>query len=99
MELEALTNGLPGSVKVQKVDEKLSALGNVITCNDYVALLHPDVDMTTEGIVKEVLGVEVYKTTIASQPLVGSYSSLTNKGGLVHPLCSVAELDALSSLV
>lgn len=41
----------------------------------------------------------MFKTTIAGQPLVGSYSALTNKGGLVHPLCSVAELDALSSLV
>ena len=30
---------------------------------------------------------------------MGSYCALTNKGGLVHPMCSVAELDALSSLV
>ena len=43
--------------------------------------------------------METFKTTIAGQPLVGSYCALTNKGGLVHPLCSVAELDALSSLV
>ena len=43
--------------------------------------------------------METFKTTIAGQPLVGSYASLTNKGGLVHPMCSVAELDAISSLV
>ena len=30
---------------------------------------------------------------------MGSYCALTNTGGLVHPLCSVAELDAISSLV
>ena len=30
---------------------------------------------------------------------MGSYSCLSNKGGIVHPLTSVAELDALSSLV
>jgi translation initiation factor 6 len=29
---------------VQRVEERLSALGNVITCNDYVALVHPDLD-------------------------------------------------------
>lgn len=35
---------MPESVKIQRVEEKLSALGNVIVCNDYVALAHPDID-------------------------------------------------------
>lgn len=26
------------------MEERLSALGNVTTCNDYVALVHPDLD-------------------------------------------------------
>ena len=26
------------------MEERLSALGNCITCNDYVALAHPDID-------------------------------------------------------
>lgn len=43
-ELQQLRNALPDSVKVQRVEERLSALGNVITCNDYVALVHPDID-------------------------------------------------------
>lgn len=43
-ELQHLRNSLPEAVKVQRVEERLSALGNVIACNDYVALVHPDLD-------------------------------------------------------
>lgn len=43
-ELQHLRNSLPDRVKVQRVEERLSALGNVIACNDYVALVHPDLD-------------------------------------------------------
>ena len=39
---------LPSSVTLKKIDDKLSALGNVIIANDRVALLHPDVDAETE---------------------------------------------------
>ena len=43
-ELQHLRDSLPDKVKVRRVEEKLSALGNVISCNDYVALVHPDLD-------------------------------------------------------
>ena len=40
-ELQHIRNSLPDSVRIQRVEERLSALGNVIACNDYVALVHP----------------------------------------------------------
>lgn len=43
-ELQHLRNSLPDTVRVQRVEERLSALGNVVACNDYVALVHPDLD-------------------------------------------------------
>ena len=43
-EMLHIRNSLPDEVVVQRIDERLSALGNTIACNDYVALVHPDID-------------------------------------------------------
>src|ERR1700693_3252750 len=39
----------------KRIEERLSALGNVIVSNDHVALVHPDLERETEEIIADVL--------------------------------------------
>lgn len=56
-ELQHIRNSLPDSVQIRRVEERLSALGNVTTCNDYVALVHPDLDRVRWQLGLEVTGL------------------------------------------
>ena len=49
-ELMHVRNSLPDEVVVQRIDERLNSLGNCIACNDYVALVHPDIDKVRKSL-------------------------------------------------
>uniref|UniRef100_A0A914DQT8 Eukaryotic translation initiation factor 6 n=1 Tax=Acrobeloides nanus TaxID=290746 RepID=A0A914DQT8_9BILA len=82
-ELQHLRNSLPDHVKIKRIDERLSALGNVITVNDHIALVHADISKDTEQALVDTLNVEVYRTSLGPHALVGSYAALSSNGALV----------------
>ncbi|KAE9550085.1 hypothetical protein FO519_006697 [Halicephalobus sp. NKZ332] len=98
-ELQHLRQNLPEDVAVKRVDEKLSALGNVIALNDYVALVHADLSKETEEALKEVLKVEVFRVSLGEHALIGSYATVTSQGCLVAAKTPVETQKEIASLL
>ncbi|VDM80518.1 unnamed protein product [Strongylus vulgaris] len=81
-ELQHLRNSLPDErhissyqVKVRRVDERLSALGNVIACNDHVAIVHAEISQETEEALVDALKVEVFRVSLGQNALLMFKSS------------------------
>jgi len=84
--------------KVARLKGKMTASGNIILANDTAALVHPSLsDRNVEAITK-ALKVDVKRGTIGGLKTVGMAGCATNKGLLVHPRATEAELAALEDL-
>jgi len=85
-------------IKATKLTGNLNAAGNLILANDTAALVHPDLSDRYVNVIKETLGVEVKRGTIAGLKTVGMAGIATNKGILVHPRATSSEIAILEEL-
>ncbi|MFX0044652.1 MAG: translation initiation factor IF-6 [Candidatus Hermodarchaeota archaeon] len=86
-------------IRVDWIDDRMTALGNIILANDNGAICHPDFDETARKKMSDVLDVEVLPGTVARLPTVGSNTAVTNRGAVVHPMATSKEIDQISQLL
>jgi len=86
-------------MRVDWIDNRMTALGNIILANDKGAICHPDFDETARKKISDVLDVEVIPGTVARLPNVGSNTAVTNRGAVVHPMATSDEIEQISQLL
>lgn len=84
--------------RASRLPTKTNAAGNIILANDSAALVHPGLSVRACETVAETLGVEVVRGTIGGLKTVGMAGVATNRGVLVHPRVSEAEVAVLEDL-
>jgi translation initiation factor 6 len=81
------STGMPITI----IDEKRTALGNIILCNDYGAVVDPRLKSKTVYAIEKALKVPVTTATIGGLPQIGSLATASNKGVLANPIIEESE--------
>jgi translation initiation factor 6 len=86
-------------VKVDWIESKMTALGNIILANNNGAICHPEFDAKARQKIADILDVEVVPGTIAKLPLVGACTLATSKGAIIHPMATDNEINHVAQML
>ena len=87
--------------EVLLLHETMNAAGNVIMANDTFAAVHPDMPESVAKAIGEFLGVTVIRLVLGGVKTVGMAGVATNKGVIVHPRATdaqIAQLEAVAKI-
>ncbi len=73
------------------VKEKRTALGNIVLCNDYGAVLDPRLKTSTVEAIDKALKVPHSTSTIGGLPHIGALATASNNGVLANPIIKDSE--------
>jgi translation initiation factor 6 len=85
-------------LEVERIPDKLTALGNIILANDFGALVNPLLSRESLKLISDILDVEVERGSLANFKITGSVAIATNRGVLAHPSTNQDELGFLEGL-
>jgi len=95
---KALREALNRDLIVERLQSKMTALGNLVLANDRFAIASPLLNRKAVRALEDILNVEVEVKEVAGSPLVGAIAVATNKGLLVHPVATDEEVEELGRL-
>ncbi|MEM4315799.1 MAG: translation initiation factor IF-6, partial [Nitrososphaerota archaeon] len=88
-----------GGINIGVLKTKLTAVGNLILCNDRGAVVSYLLGRENLRVLQDILGVEAVPMKLAERSYVGSLAAATNVGGLVHVDADEDDLATLSNIL
>jgi translation initiation factor 6 len=89
---------IPGDLNVAVLKDSLNAVGNNILVNDKAALIHEDFNNDSVNVIKDVLGVEVFRGKFKEVKTVGSSGLITKSGLIIPPNMTDDEIEELGKI-
>ena len=81
------------------LEDKLTALGNLILANSYGAIVAREFSRKSIKIIEDVFGCEVEKSPVRGFRNIGSVGIATDKGALLHPSIREEELKKIEEVL
>ena len=96
---EEIGNFKKMDVKVGVLDDRLTALGNLMLANDNGAVVSPRFSATSARVIGDVLDVEVERGEVGGFRTIGSVGIATNKGALLHPMVDEEDVSRVEDVL
>jgi translation initiation factor 6 len=95
-ELDALNESLEGSIKIEMVKTKHTALGNLISANNSAAYISEIFENNIEKDLSNILQTPIFRKSYLGLPIVGSMIVANDKIAFIHPMITEAEALSIS---